>query len=269
MFSSRHACPVCGYSVPTLEPKLFSFNSPSGACPTCDGLGVKEFFDPAARGHQPGPVARRRRDPRLGSAQRLLLPAHPVARASLQVRHRDAMERAARESAERGALRQRRRGTSSSATPKARAARRRKKHKFEGIVPNLERRYRETESSTVREELREVSRHAAVPGVQRRAPEPRRALRVRRGAQPARGCASHRGPRARVLPLAEPRRLARRSRDQDREGRGRAPALSRRRRSRLPHARSQRRVAVGRRSAAHPAREPGGLGAHGRHVHPR
>ncbi|HEY7996341.1 MAG TPA: excinuclease ABC subunit UvrA, partial [Steroidobacteraceae bacterium] len=46
IFSSRHACPVCGYSVPPLEPKLFSFNNPSGACPSCDGLGVQEFFDP-------------------------------------------------------------------------------------------------------------------------------------------------------------------------------------------------------------------------------
>src|SRR6202008_2116138 len=46
VFSSRHACPVCGYSVPLLEPKLFSFNNPAGACPTCDGLGAKEFFDP-------------------------------------------------------------------------------------------------------------------------------------------------------------------------------------------------------------------------------
>src|SRR5579864_596956 len=46
VFSSRHACPVCGYSVPPLEPKLFSFNNPSGACPECDGLGVQEFFDP-------------------------------------------------------------------------------------------------------------------------------------------------------------------------------------------------------------------------------
>ena len=46
VFSSKHACPVCGYSVPTLEPKLFSFNNPAGACPTCDGLGMKEFFDP-------------------------------------------------------------------------------------------------------------------------------------------------------------------------------------------------------------------------------
>ncbi len=46
VFSSRHACPVCGYSVPPLEPKLFSFNNPTGACPSCDGLGVQEFFDP-------------------------------------------------------------------------------------------------------------------------------------------------------------------------------------------------------------------------------
>src|SRR5579863_756526 len=46
VFSSKHACPVCGYSVPPLEPKLFSFNNPAGACPACDGLGTKEFFDP-------------------------------------------------------------------------------------------------------------------------------------------------------------------------------------------------------------------------------
>jgi len=45
-FSSRHACPVCGYSVPPLTPQLFSFNNPTGACPSCDGLGVQEFFDP-------------------------------------------------------------------------------------------------------------------------------------------------------------------------------------------------------------------------------
>ncbi|HZO20952.1 MAG TPA: excinuclease ABC subunit UvrA, partial [Steroidobacteraceae bacterium] len=47
VFSSQHACPVCGYSVPALEPKLFSFNNPAGACPTCDGLGTQEFFDPS------------------------------------------------------------------------------------------------------------------------------------------------------------------------------------------------------------------------------
>jgi excinuclease ABC subunit A len=47
LFSDRHACPECGHAVPTLEPKMFSFNSPAGACPSCDGLGQQPFFDPA------------------------------------------------------------------------------------------------------------------------------------------------------------------------------------------------------------------------------
>ena len=47
LFSSKYSCPVCDYSLPELEPRLFSFNSPVGACPTCDGLGVAQFFDPA------------------------------------------------------------------------------------------------------------------------------------------------------------------------------------------------------------------------------
>jgi len=46
VFSTKYACPHCGYSIAELEPKLFSFNSPSGACSSCDGLGVREFFDP-------------------------------------------------------------------------------------------------------------------------------------------------------------------------------------------------------------------------------
>src|SRR5690606_33879023 len=45
LFSSRFACPVCDYSISELEPRLFSFNNPAGACPSCDGLGVKQFFD--------------------------------------------------------------------------------------------------------------------------------------------------------------------------------------------------------------------------------
>ncbi|QBZ82310.1 UvrABC system protein A [Hydrogenovibrio crunogenus] len=46
LFSERFSCPQCGYSVPELEPRIFSFNNPHGACPTCDGLGVKQSFDP-------------------------------------------------------------------------------------------------------------------------------------------------------------------------------------------------------------------------------
>lgn len=46
IFSANYSCPICGYALPELEPKLFSFNNPSGACPTCDGLGAQTFFDP-------------------------------------------------------------------------------------------------------------------------------------------------------------------------------------------------------------------------------
>ena len=46
VFSANFACSQCGYSITELEPRLFSFNSPAGACPECDGLGVKQFFDP-------------------------------------------------------------------------------------------------------------------------------------------------------------------------------------------------------------------------------
>src|SRR5690606_5024950 len=47
LFSSKYSCPVCDYALPELEPRLFSFNSPVGACPGCDGLGMAEFFDPS------------------------------------------------------------------------------------------------------------------------------------------------------------------------------------------------------------------------------
>ncbi len=46
LFSAKFACPVCSYSLPELEPRLFSFNNPMGACPKCDGLGSIQFFDP-------------------------------------------------------------------------------------------------------------------------------------------------------------------------------------------------------------------------------
>src|SRR6185369_17113415 len=45
VFSDKFACPICGYSISELEPRLFSFNNPAGACPTCDGLGIKQYFD--------------------------------------------------------------------------------------------------------------------------------------------------------------------------------------------------------------------------------
>ena len=73
LFSSKFACPVCSYSLAELEPRLFSFNSPMGACPACDGIGQREVFDPAARGGLPHAQPGQRRDQGLGPAQRLLL----------------------------------------------------------------------------------------------------------------------------------------------------------------------------------------------------
>jgi excinuclease ABC subunit A len=150
-FSSRHACPVCGYSVPPLEPKLFSFNNPAGACPACDGLGVQEFFDPQRVVLHPqlslaGGAVRgwdRRNEHYFQLIQSLSkhygfdietpwteLPAH-VQQLLLEGSGTESIEFSYREGGRRT----------------------RKRHPFEGILPNLTRRYRETESPMVREEL--------------------------------------------------------------------------------------------------------------------
>jgi excinuclease ABC subunit A len=152
VFSSRHACPIDGYSVPALEPKLFSFNSPSGACPTCDGLGVKEFFDPARVVTNPSLSlaggAIRGWDRRNAYYFQLIqsLARHykfdietPWTELAAKVQKAVLFGSGAEEIQFRYTE-----GKGKSST---------KKHKFEGIVPNLERRYRETESTTVREEL--------------------------------------------------------------------------------------------------------------------
>ena len=152
VFSSRHACPVCGYSVPLLEPKLFSFNNPSGACPSCDGLGVQEFFDPQRVVGHPhlslaGGAVRgwdRRNDHYFQLIQSLAkhygfdieapwteLPEH-ARQVLLYGSAEEEIDFSYREAAGRRA---------------------RRRHPFEGILPNLTRRYRETESPMVREEL--------------------------------------------------------------------------------------------------------------------
>jgi excinuclease ABC subunit A len=152
VFSSRHACAVCGYSVPSLEPKLFSFNNPHGACPTCDGLGVQEFFDPQRVVVHPhlslaGGAVRgwdRRNDHYFHLIQSLAkhygfdieapwteLPEH-VRQVLLNGSAEEAIEFSYKEASGR---------------------RSRKRHPFEGILPNLTRRYRETESPMVREAL--------------------------------------------------------------------------------------------------------------------
>ncbi|EHP5029751.1 excinuclease ABC subunit UvrA [Vibrio cholerae] len=152
IFSANFACPHCGYSMSELEPRLFSFNNPAGACPTCDGLGVQQYFDPdrviqnadlslaqgAIRGwdqknfyyfqmltalaehydfdvHTPFNKLSKK-------IQEIIL--HGSGRTEIEFKYIN----------DRGDIRL-------------------KKHPFEGILHNLERRYRDTESNSVREEL--------------------------------------------------------------------------------------------------------------------
>ncbi|HTX23119.1 MAG TPA: excinuclease ABC subunit UvrA [Steroidobacteraceae bacterium] len=150
VFSSRHACPICGYSVPPLEPKLFSFNNPSGACATCGGLGYQEFFDPKRVVVQPtlslAGGAIRGWDRRNVYFFQLLQALGRQFEFDIETPWTALSPRVQRlileGSAEEIAVRYRENG---------RTVRRRQT--FEGILPNLERRYRETESQTVREEL--------------------------------------------------------------------------------------------------------------------
>jgi excinuclease ABC subunit A len=152
LFSSKYSCPVCDYSLPELEPRLFSFNSPVGACPTCDGLGVAQFFDPGRVVVHPelslSAGAVRGWDRRNAYYFQLI--------ASLAKHYRfdvDAPWQSLAENVQQAVLY----GSGSDIITftylTESGGRTQRKHKFEGIVPNLERRYRETESSAVREEL--------------------------------------------------------------------------------------------------------------------
>jgi excinuclease ABC subunit A len=152
VFSSKHACPVCGYSVPTLEPKLFSFNNPAGACPTCDGLGTQEFFDPHRVVVNPdlslASGAVRGWDRRNAHYFQLIQ--------SLARHYKFDIEQPWTElpaEIQKVLLYGSGEQVIEFRYTEGKAKTSRQKHPFEGILPNLERRYRETESSTVREEL--------------------------------------------------------------------------------------------------------------------
>jgi len=152
VFSDRFACNICGYSLTELEPRLFSFNNPTGACPSCDGLGVKQFFDPdrvvvnpdlslaggAIRGWDRKTTYYFQMIQSLASHYDFDIetPFNELSNDLQQV----VLYGSGKEKIE-------------FTYANARGLEIRQKHRFEGVLPNLERRYRETESSAVREEL--------------------------------------------------------------------------------------------------------------------
>ncbi len=162
VFSAKYACPHCGYSLTELEPRLFSFNNPAGACPTCDGIGAMQFFDPAQVVLHPelglASGAVRGWDRRNSYYSQLLdsLAAHygfdidtPFNQLPEDLRHiilygsgDEVIEFHYQGEGGRGRTRH---------------------HPFEGIIPNMERRYRETESNIVREELAKYLSYRTCP----------------------------------------------------------------------------------------------------------
>ena len=153
VFSARFACRVCGYAIPELAPRIFSFNNPAGACKRCDGLGVQTFFDPARIVAHPELSLPGGAGPRLGPSQLLLLPDGPVARHALRVRYRHSVPRPSSHGARRHPERQRLRGhplhvphgTPGGLHPRAPVRR--------GCSPTWSAGTGETESSVVRDDL--------------------------------------------------------------------------------------------------------------------
>jgi excinuclease ABC subunit A len=152
LFSSRFACPKCGHSIQELEPRFFSFNNPAGACQTCDGLGLKQFFDPDSVVHDSGlSLAEgaihgwdRRNIYYFQMLGALALHydfdlATPFS--SLSPKFQKIILKGSRN--EKIQFRY----------VNDRGDEYTRSHVFEGIIPNMERRYRETDSQMVRENL--------------------------------------------------------------------------------------------------------------------
>ncbi len=162
IFSARFACPVCNYSINELEPRVFSFNNPSGACPGCDGLGIKQFFD-IDRVVQ-HPEATISEGAIRGWDRRNLFYFNMLT--SLASHYSfdidtpfEALTSAQQQKVLFGS------GTEEIAFNYVndRGSVYKRTHTFEGIIPNMERRYRETESQTVREDLAKFQNTQSCP----------------------------------------------------------------------------------------------------------
>nr|WP_298724296.1 excinuclease ABC subunit UvrA [uncultured Steroidobacter sp.] len=152
VFSDKFACTVCAYSIADLEPKLFSFNNPAGACATCSGLGVQQFFDPARVIHHPNLSiaggAIRGWDRRNAYYFALMQSLAKHYKFDVEAPWED-LPAKCRKVVLYGSGEEK----IDFKYVNAQGGTLRRSHKWEGVIPNLERRYRETESVAVREEL--------------------------------------------------------------------------------------------------------------------
>ncbi|PHM38406.1 DNA excision repair protein subunit A [Xenorhabdus mauleonii] len=152
VFSANFACSVCGYSMSELEPRLFSFNNPAGACPTCDGLGVQQFFDPE-RIVQNGDIslaggAIRGWDRRNFYYFQMLRSLAEHYKFDIETPFNElspAIKKAVLYGSGKESVEFKYTNDRGDVTVK--------NHPFEGVLHNMERRYKETESTAVREEL--------------------------------------------------------------------------------------------------------------------
>jgi excinuclease ABC subunit A len=152
VFSDRFACNICGYSLTELEPRLFSFNNPTGACSGCDGLGVKQFFDPdrvivnsdlslaggAIRGW----------DRKTTYYFQMIKSLARHFKFDIETPY-DELPENLRQIVLYGSGKEKIEFNYAN----TRGMEIKQKHRFEGVIPNLDRRYKETESNAVREEL--------------------------------------------------------------------------------------------------------------------
>ncbi len=152
VFSDKFACPICNYSLSELEPRLFSFNSPTGACPACDGLGTQDFFDP-------GKIVANPHLSLAGGAVRGWDRRNAYYFQLIQslARHAPFDIEAPFESLPDDSKRLVLSGSGAQQIEfkylDGKGGTVKRRHAFEGIIGNLERRYAETDSATVREEL--------------------------------------------------------------------------------------------------------------------
>ncbi len=162
IFSSQYSCPQCGYSLPELEPRSFSFNNPAGACEKCDGLGVTQFFDPdlliesTELSIAEGAIR--------GWDRRNVYYFHLISSLSKHYKFDVEVPFKKLPNKIRQVLLQ---GSDNERIDFSyindRGDKITRKHRFEGVIPNMERRYQETESSLVRDNLQKYLRKSSCP----------------------------------------------------------------------------------------------------------